>query len=69
MVEHCIHLRFFDAGKPGEELLHRSAGLDVLKKRAHRYPGTAEQLYAADLRYVTFHRGAGRPIKHETNGV
>jgi len=64
VLEHRVHLRAGDPGKPGQELLNRRAALEVLEQGAHRHPRAAEYPGAAELRGVAFNRRASGPVEH-----
>ena|SRR5436190_22629286 len=56
VLEHRVHLRAGNPGKPGQELLDRRAALEVLEQGAHGYPRAAEYPGAAELRGIAFYR-------------
>ncbi len=54
VLEHRLHLRAGNPGKPVQELLNRRAALEVLEQGAHRHPCAAEYPGAAELRGVAY---------------
>src|ERR1017187_8140138 len=61
---HRLHLLADDTGKPSQELIHRGAVFEVLKKRAHRHPCGFENPGAAHLPGHPFDRRTLSPIQH-----
>src|SRR5436190_24331825 len=64
VLEHRVHLRAGNPGKPGQGVLDRRAALEVLEQGAHGHPRAAEYRGAAELRGVALNRRAPGPLEH-----
>jgi hypothetical protein len=53
-----------DAGEPGEELVQRGSGFEVLEERRDGHPGAAEHPGAAHSIGVALYRRALGPVQH-----
>jgi hypothetical protein len=63
-MQHGLDLLAGDTGKPGQELVHRGAAFEVLKKSAHRPSSGLENPGATHLLGHPFDRRTLSPMQH-----
>ena len=65
MVQDCVDdLGPSHAGEPRQELLHRSAALQIIEECTHRHARAAKDPGAAQLAGIPLNRRTRPPIEH-----
>ena len=64
MLEYGVNLLASDPGKPFQELIDRSAALEIFEQCAHRDPGTAKYPRPTEFLRVSLDSFTGAPFQH-----